>query len=70
MAQRGDPSDPSVPDIVDVCGRFDEAYQIEYLGDATRQPNGLHTVLANVKGALCLVEVSLRDLSQRERLDR
>ena len=32
---------------------------IEYWGRATRQPDGTYQCLANVGGALCLVEVTL-----------
>lgn len=45
---------------VDLEGRFDEANQIEYLGKAKLQPDGSWHCLANVGGALCMVEVTLR----------
>jgi hypothetical protein len=43
------------PDEVDVDGRCD-ARGIVYLGKARRQPDGTWRCLANVGGALCLVE--------------
>jgi len=47
------------PTEVDIGGRFDERLGIEYLGKARLRDNGLYCVLANVSGALCLVEVRL-----------
>lgn len=48
------------PDRIDIDGRYDSRTDaIRYLGFATRQPSGLYRVLANVGGALCVVEVSL-----------
>lgn len=48
------------PDRIDIAGRYDSRTdQIRYLGFATRQPNGLYRVLADVGGALCIVEVTL-----------
>jgi hypothetical protein len=44
---------------VDLEGHFDEATQIEYLGKAKLQPNGKWHCLANVRGALCMVEVTI-----------
>lgn len=48
------------PDRICIDGRYDSRTDaIRYLGFATRQPSGLYRVLADVGGALCLVEVSL-----------
>jgi hypothetical protein len=49
-----------VPDEVDLDGRIDEENGIEYIGKARRQRNGKWTCLADVRGALALVEVTLR----------
>ncbi len=48
-----------IPSEVDLEGRIDEANGIEYLGKAKRQPDGKYHVLANVNGALAMVEVTL-----------
>lgn len=50
----GDP-DFEVGGSVDVDGRVD-AHGVEYIGKATMQDDGTWRVLANVEGALCLVE--------------
>jgi hypothetical protein len=48
------------PDRVDIDDRYDSRTdQIRYRGFATRQPNGLYRVLAEVGGALCIVEVTM-----------
>lgn len=48
------------PDQIDLDRRYDSRTNaIQYLGMARRQPNGLYRVLANVGGALCIVEASL-----------
>ncbi len=48
------------PDKIDLDGRYDSRTDaIRYMGMATRQPSGLYRVLANVGGALCIVEVTL-----------
>jgi hypothetical protein len=44
---------------VNVEGYIDEARGIRYLGKARKQPDGKYICLANVKGSLCLVEVTL-----------
>lgn len=49
-----------IPTEVDVDGRFDEKSGIMYIGKATRQEDGTWRCLANVGGALCLVEVSIK----------
>lgn len=56
------------PHEVDLDGQYDHSYNgtderkavIQYIGKATLQPNGMFKVLANVNGALCLVEVKLK----------
>ena len=48
------------PDTIDLDRRYDSRTNaIQYLGMARRQSNGLYRVLANVGGALCIVEVTL-----------
>lgn len=47
-------------EVVDVNGVIDNKTGIEYIGNAYRQPSGMYRCLANVNGALCRVEVSLR----------
>jgi hypothetical protein len=50
----------SNPPTVDVDGRFDpKCEEIQYLGRATMQFDGTWRCLANVAGALCLVEVKI-----------
>lgn len=44
--------------VVDIDGHVD-ARGIEYIGKATELVNGMWRVLANVRGALCVVEVKL-----------
>lgn len=54
---------PFKPVQVDVEGRYcetDRYGDIKMLGKAALQPDGKWRCLANVGGALCLVEVSLR----------
>lgn len=46
------------PTEIDIDGRVDDR-GIMYIGKARLQPDGTWRVLANVGGALCLVEVSL-----------
>lgn len=50
------------PTQIDVDKRIDEESDgaISYIGNATLQPDGTWRCLANVGGALCLVEVKLR----------
>jgi hypothetical protein len=55
---------------IDVDGHVDER-GIRYLGKATRMPDGTWRCLADVLGALCLVEVTItleRDALKGERL--
>jgi hypothetical protein len=44
------------PESVDLDGHVDEK-GIQYIGNASRQPNGKWICLANVEGNLCRVEV-------------
>ena len=46
------------PDEVDVDGRIDSR-GVEYIGTAKQQPDGTWRCLANVGGALCIVEVKI-----------
>ena len=55
--ERAEPAG-DVPDVVDLEGRIDDN-GIEYLGKARLQPDGTYHVLANVRGALAMVEVTL-----------
>lgn len=45
--------------IVDVDGIVDEQKNVRYMGTARRQEDGTWTCLANVSGALCIVEVTI-----------
>ena len=67
------------PDTVDLHGRGHEVtYQghgvtldneyVEYLGKAKKQNDGTWSVLANVAGMLCLVQVGLTNLVTGEPL--
>lgn len=47
------------PVTVDVNGMLDPEGQISYIGKAHRQLDGKWRCLANVGGALCLVEVRI-----------
>jgi hypothetical protein len=47
-----------LPTEVDVDGILDEK-GFEYIGKATKQPDGSWQCLANVGGALCRVEVNI-----------
>jgi hypothetical protein len=47
---------------IDVDGLVDEAHNIRYLGKATRGFDGRWRCLADVGGALCLVEVTVRPI--------
>lgn len=50
----------SNPPQLDVDGRFDSKSDgIQYIGKATQQIDGTWRCLANVAGALCLVEVRI-----------
>jgi hypothetical protein len=46
------------PDELDVDGMMD-AKGVVFIGRAKRQPNGTWRCLANVGGALCIVEVKI-----------
>ena len=46
---------------VNVNGRLDEARGIEYLGDAHEMTDGTWRCLANVRGMLCRVQVSITE---------
>lgn len=49
------------PQEVTVDGMRDPRYPgIEYWGKATRQDDGTYRCYANVEGALCVVEVTLK----------
>ena len=50
----------SVDDLVD------EVRGIRYIGNAARQPDGTWRCLAEICGALCVVEVSLRILEEEK----
>ena len=52
----------SNPDKVelDVDGMADPNHNITYIGKATKMEDGTWRCLANVEGALCLVEVNIR----------
>ena len=45
--------------LVDIDGLVDDRKGIQYIGTARRQADGTWQCLANVGGALCLVEVSI-----------
>lgn len=47
-----------LPDVVDIDGRID-AKGVQYVGQARRQTDGTWRTLANVGGALCLVECAV-----------
>lgn len=47
-----------IPDEIDVDGRVD-AKGVRFIGKAKRQPDGTWRALADVGGALCLVEVNV-----------
>lgn len=48
------------PHVVDVDRRWDNQHEgIQFLGNATLQPNGMYRCLANVYGSLCVVEVRI-----------
>lgn len=49
---------------VDVDGRVDDRLGIQYFGKAGLQPDGTWRCLANVGGALCVVEVSIRETQE------
>lgn len=50
---------------VNVDGIIDRRHpSVQYLGFATRQENGLWRCLANVGGALCIVEVSIKEVPE------
>jgi hypothetical protein len=44
---------------IDLDGVFDEPRQVTYLGKAVKMDGGLWRCLANVAGALCLVELRI-----------
>lgn len=46
------------PDELDVDGKID-AKGVVFIGKASRQPDGTWRCLANVGGALCIVEVKI-----------
>jgi hypothetical protein len=50
----------SNPPQIDVDKMMDPKYDIIYLGKATLQFDGTWRCLANVHGALCLVEASIK----------
>lgn len=50
-----------LPREVDVDGVTSPDGQVRYIGKATRQPDGTWRCLADVKGQLCLVEVTVRN---------
>lgn len=56
------------PTQIDVDRRIDEKSDgaISYVGKATLQPDGTWQCLANVDGALCLVEVKLTFHEERK----
>lgn len=56
------------PTQEDVDKRIDERLGIQYIGKATLQPDGTWRCLANVRGALCLVQVSLKFRESQEGL--
>ena len=47
------------PKEIDVDGIKDPNYEITYIGKATQMDDGTWRCLANVEGALCLVEVKI-----------
>lgn len=49
---------------IDVDGLVDETTNVRYLGKATRGFDGRWTCLADVGGALCRVEVTVRPIVQ------
>ena len=46
---------------LDLEGYADERRGVQYMGRATKQENGKYVCLANVNGALCTVEVSVKE---------
>lgn len=50
---------PEVAQSVDVDGIWDERRQVLYMGTATKQPSGRWHCLAQVGGALCVIEVTI-----------
>lgn len=57
-----------LPSTIDVNGLWDSKKPIEFLGKATRQPNGKWHCLANVNGALCRVEVTITLLPEEPKM--
>jgi endogenous inhibitor of DNA gyrase (YacG/DUF329 family) len=61
-----DPKEDAVPCEplvqVDVDGYVDERYGVQYFGKATQWTDGTWRALANVGGALCLVECTIREM--------
>lgn len=57
-----------LPDEVDVDGRVDRK-GVRYVGKARRQPDGTWRALADVGGALCLVECTVVFLELDQDLD-
>lgn len=57
-----------LPDEVDVDGRVDPK-GVRYVGKAKRQPDGTWRALADVGGALCLVECTVTFLDLDDDLD-
>lgn len=60
------------PHEVDLDGLYDNVYNgiderkacIKYIGTATLQSNGMFKVLADLNGALCIVEVKLESINK------
>lgn len=50
-------------ETIDVDGMYDQRNGIQYIGNARRRNDGKWVCLANVGGALCLVEVTITKTS-------
>lgn len=54
--------DPDAGRLIDVDGRVCPKTGMSYIGKARKQLDGTWRCLANVDGALCLVEVAIHEL--------
>ena len=52
------------PDEIDMEGRIDDKNNVQYIGKGIKQPNGKYHCLANVSGALCIVECTVSLVSK------
>ncbi len=51
---------------IDLDGQVDEARQVKYIGKASKRSDGTWACLANVSGALCVVEVEIKAVPREE----